>query len=87
MTLFFLQTGAPVEGMVFESPWGHKRVIALMTRFSSNRRPHGGDGIRVPLGALYRIYPEPHQLGVEQFLELLRFEQRSKLEELPVTFR
>ena len=29
------------------------------------------------------IHPERHQIGVEQFLEMLRFDQRSKLEELP----
>jgi len=28
------------------------------------------------------IYPERHQIGVEQFLEMLRFDQRSELEEL-----
>ena len=30
-----------------------------------------------------RIHPEPHTLAVEQFLEMLRFENRSKLAELP----
>ncbi len=44
-------------------------------------------GVRVPVGAPTRIHLEPHQLGVEQFLEMLRFEQRAKLEELPVTLR
>jgi len=39
------------------------------------------------VGAPTRIHPEPHQLGVEQFLEMLRFEQRAKLEELPVTLK
>jgi hypothetical protein len=34
-----------------------------------------------------RTHLELHQIGVEQFLEMLRFEQRSKLEELPVTLR
>ncbi len=33
-------------------------------------------------GSLQRMYPEPHQIGVEQFLEMLRFDQRPKLEEL-----
>jgi len=28
-------------------------------------------------------HPEHHQIGVEQFFEMLRFDQRSKLEELP----
>ncbi len=34
-----------------------------------------------------KTHLELHQIGVEQFLEMLRFEQRSKLEELPVTLR
>ena len=38
---------------------------------------------RVLPGSPNRTYPEPHQIGVEQFLEMLRFDQRSKLEELP----
>lgn len=44
-------------------------------------------GVRIPVGAPNRIHLEPHQLGVEHFLEMLRFEQRSKLEELPITLR
>jgi len=43
--------------------------------------------VRIPLGAPNETHLEPHQIGVEQFLEMLRFEQRSKLEELPVTLR
>jgi len=35
------------------------------------------------LGALKRTHPEPHSLAVEQFLAMLRFEQRGKLAELP----
>jgi hypothetical protein len=30
-----------------------------------------------------RTHPEPHSLAVEQFLAMLRFEQRGKLAELP----
>jgi hypothetical protein len=39
------------------------------------------------MGAPDKTHLELHQIGVEQFLEMLRFEQRSKLEELPVTLR
>ena len=35
------------------------------------------------LGAPERTHPEPHSLAVEQFLVVVRFEQRSKLAELP----
>jgi hypothetical protein len=38
--------------------------------------------VRVLPGSSQRTYPEPHQIGVEQFLEMLRFDQRPKLEEL-----
>ena len=44
-------------------------------------------GVRVGLGAPNRTHLELHQLSVEQFLEMLRFEQRDKLEELPVTLK
>jgi len=37
----------------------------------------------VTLGVPTETHPEYHQIGVEQFLEMLRFDQRSKLEELP----
>ena len=43
--------------------------------------------VRIPLGPPTNIHLEPHQLGVEHFLEMLRFEQRSKLEELPIILR
>ena len=43
--------------------------------------------VRVLAPLLDRTYPEPHQIGVEQFFEMLRFDQRSKLEELPVIER
>ena len=39
--------------------------------------------VRVPVGVPTKTHPEQHQIGVEQFLEMLRFDQRSKLEELP----
>jgi hypothetical protein len=35
------------------------------------------------VGVPTKTHPEHHQIGVEQFLEMLRFDQRSKLEELP----
>jgi hypothetical protein len=37
------------------------------------------------MGAPEKTHLELHQLGVEQFLEMLRFEQRGILEELPIT--
>jgi hypothetical protein len=39
------------------------------------------------MGAPDSTHLELHQLSVEQFLEILRFEQRDKLEELPVTLK
>jgi hypothetical protein len=39
------------------------------------------------MGAPNRIHLKLHQFGVEQFLEMLRFEQRGILEELPVILR
>jgi hypothetical protein len=39
--------------------------------------------VRVLPGSPERTYPEPHQNGVEQFLEMLRFDQRLNLDELP----
>ena len=39
--------------------------------------------VRVLLRSPDRIHPEPHTIAVEQFLEMLRFENRSKLAELP----
>jgi hypothetical protein len=41
-------------------------------------------GVRVPLGAPSRTHPEPHSVPVEQFLAMLRFDQRDKLAELPI---
>jgi hypothetical protein len=41
--------------------------------------------VRVRLGAPKKTHLELHQLGVEQFLEMLRFEQQGILKELPVT--
>jgi hypothetical protein len=34
-------------------------------------------------GEIKRKHPEPLQCGGEQFIEMLRFDQRIKLEELP----
>jgi len=39
--------------------------------------------VRVAIGVPTKTHPEHHQIGVEQFLEMLRFDQRSKLDELP----
>ncbi len=39
--------------------------------------------VQVLPGSPKRTHPEPLQVGVEQFLEMLRFDQRIKLEELP----
>ena len=44
-------------------------------------------GVRIPLGPPTKIHLEPHQIGVEQFFRMLQFEQRTKLEELPITLR
>jgi len=35
-------------------------------------------------GVPTETHPEPHHIGVEQFLEMLHFDQRKKLEELPI---
>lgn len=43
----------------------------------------GGSVIWFALGVPTETHPEPHRIGVEQFLEMLRFDQRKKLEELP----
>ena len=40
--------------------------------------------VRVPPGPQYRTHPEPHSVPVEQFLAMLRFEERDKLTELPI---
>jgi hypothetical protein len=37
------------------------------------------------MGAPKKTHLELHQLGVEQYLEMLRFEQQGILKELPVT--
>ena len=42
-----------------------------------------GSVVRVAMGLPTETHPEPHRIGVEQFLEMLRFDQRKKLEELP----
>ena len=39
-------------------------------------------GVRFPLGAPTRTHPEPQSVPVEQFLAMLRFEQREKVTEL-----
>jgi hypothetical protein len=39
--------------------------------------------VRIPLGPPNRVHSEPHTMAEEQFLALLRFEGRNKLEELP----
>ena len=41
--------------------------------------------VRAPLGPPNEMSPEPHGQGFEEFLAMLRFEQRSKLAELPST--
>jgi hypothetical protein len=42
---------------------------------------------QVHLGAPMKTYLELHQLGVKQFLEILRFEQQGILQELPLALR
>ena len=39
-------------------------------------------GVRIPVGALTRIHPELHLVVEEQFISMLRFEQRGKVAEL-----
>jgi hypothetical protein len=46
-----------------------------------------GSQVRVLFRPQNETHPEPLQLGVEQFFKMLRFEQKSKLEELPITLR
>jgi hypothetical protein len=41
------------------------------------------DVVRVAVGVPTKPHPEHVQIGVEQVLEKLRFDQRSKLEKLP----
>ena len=41
-------------------------------------------GVRISVGAPTKIHPELRTLEVEQFLAMLRFEQRDKLAELPI---
>ena len=40
--------------------------------------------VRVQLRPHNWTHPEPHSVPVEQFLAMLRFEQRDKLAELPI---
>ena len=42
-----------------------------------------GPKVRVLPRSPDRTHPEPHTIAVKQFLEMLRFENRSKLAELP----
>jgi hypothetical protein len=44
-------------------------------------------GVRIPLGPPTKTHLEPRQISVEQFLGMLQFEHRAKLEELPDTTR
>ena len=40
--------------------------------------------VRVRYGSPKRTHPEPPLLPIDQFLAMLRFEQRSQLAELPI---
>ena len=40
-------------------------------------------GVRFPVGAPMKIHLEHRDIAVEEFLEMLRFDQRDKLAELP----
>ncbi len=40
-------------------------------------------GVRFPLGAPTKTHLEHRNIAVEEFLEMLRFDQRDKLAELP----
>jgi hypothetical protein len=39
-------------------------------------------GVRIPVGAPSECHPEPPQVVLEQFISMLQFEQRGKLEGL-----
>jgi hypothetical protein len=41
--------------------------------------------VRVALGVPTETHPEPHRIGVEQFLKMLRFDQRKKLKNCPAS--
>ena len=41
-------------------------------------------GVRIPPGPPDCTHPEPHSVPVEQFLAMLRFDNRDKLAELPI---
>jgi hypothetical protein len=49
--------------------------------------PEAKAQVRVLVGVCNRTHPEPRTEAVEQFLALLRFEQRSRLEELPIDLK
>ncbi len=40
-------------------------------------------GVRIPVGAPTKTHLEHRDIAVEEFLEMLRFDQRDKLAELP----
>ena len=40
-------------------------------------------GVRISMGALTKTHLELRDIAVEEFLEMLRFEQRSRISELP----
>jgi hypothetical protein len=55
---------------------------APVAQWTERRPPEPESTVRVCAGARNRTYPELHTLVEEQFISMLRFEQRGKLEEL-----
>ena len=72
-----LTIGSPRDRMLFACK--HGRVAQWQ---SSGLLSHWLK-VRVLPRSSDRTHPEPHTIAVEQFLEILRFENRSKLAELP----
>jgi hypothetical protein len=70
-------------GRQFVIPHGKISIFAPIAQWIERCPPEAETCVRVALGVPNKTHPEHHQIGVEHFLEMLRFDQRSKLEELP----
>jgi hypothetical protein len=83
----------PYSVLISELYLSHQRSVFLAKLLNSKKRRFGWSR-SIPVGhetarfkdqfqpgAPNRTRHEPHKIGVEQFLEMLRFEQRSKLDE------
>ena len=58
-----------------------------MISFGAQRQQEGLGGVRVTVGVPKRTHSERRTIAVEQFLSMLRFEQRDKLAGLPGGWR